>query len=104
MQLVKERLSQLLSKGKKVVVLVYPSKEEWLARRVPTDKSSVRYSDFLSVIQGYKLPGLIILNGMETPGWDESLYREGIHPTPAGNAVLAKFLSSALTNGVKSIH
>jgi lysophospholipase L1-like esterase len=90
----KGELSKLLAKGKKVLVLIYPSKEEWLARGKDGDKASVRYVNFLSVIQGYALTGLIILNGMEVPGWNDGLYRDGIHPNPAGNTVLAKFLSS----------
>jgi len=37
----------------------------------------------------------------QDPGWQSGLYKDDAHPTPQGNAVLARFISQALTQQFK---
>lgn len=78
--------------GRKGVVLLYPKLPdlhaarrggEWMPERQRIAELSQRY--------GAKLVDLTTF-----PAWSEDLYKDGVHPTEKGNAVLARILATQL--------
>ena len=84
----------LLAMGSKTHFILYPDKPQ------VTDPSlwktaSKPLRDFLQAAGARHVADL-----MASGNWNPSLYRDGIHPTAAGNAELAAFIHSAImTNG-----
>jgi hypothetical protein len=73
------------------LVFLYPEKKdliasrhgvEWLPERKALEEICAKY-------------GLELIDVAKDPAWTESLYRDGTHPSPQGNVVLARILSAA---------
>ncbi len=73
------------------VVFLYPEKKdlldsrhavEWLPERKILEDICAKYR-------------LKLVDVAKDPAWNESLYRDGTHPTPQGNVVLARILANA---------
>ncbi|HUP07400.1 MAG TPA: hypothetical protein VMU47_09620, partial [Caldimonas sp.] len=73
-------------------VLLYPTSEdlaqarsgrEWLHERAWLEGLAQRQA-------------LIVIDLAREPAWQAGLYRDGVHPTAAGNAILADILSASL--------
>jgi hypothetical protein len=79
------------------VLLLYPSKAEYLKAREGGEWLSERPE--LETI--CKENGLIVVDLTRYPEWNQSLYRDGVHPTAEGNIVLSKILSNAITEGLR---
>jgi lysophospholipase L1-like esterase len=74
-------------------VFLYPSKEEYLAARQGKEWLPER-SEIESIAAS---DGLAVIDVAQQPEWNESLYRpDGVHPTVAGNQVLALVLAAAV--------
>ena len=75
------------------VVFLYPSKQEYLAARQGKEWLPER-SEIESIAAS---DGLAVIDVAQQPEWNESLYRpDGVHPTVAGNQVLALVLAAAV--------
>jgi len=86
------KISQATGRMQPGILFLYPSKaqlqtarqgREWLPERQELQRLSHRY-------------GLKLLDVSTYPEWTEAQYREGTHPTVAGNRVLAEILSAAI--------
>jgi lysophospholipase L1-like esterase len=57
--------------------------EEWLPERSELERIC-------------RANGLKLIDVARNPDWNETLYRDGLHPTATGNAVLARILTRAI--------
>ncbi|WP_342617493.1 hypothetical protein [Rhodoferax sp. GW822-FHT02A01] len=91
-----ERLVAEMSarKGNKVpgVLFMYPGKEEYIAMQKGTDYAPDR-KELERIAATY---GLKMIDVAKRPEWNVGLYREGTHPTVAGNKVLAEILATTI--------
>jgi len=79
--------SFLRSTDKRVTVVLYPDKPESLDR--------ARWRQTISPhVELLRRAGVArIIDVMDDPRWSHGYYRDGIHPTPQGYAVLARIIS-----------
>ncbi len=89
------RASGLRSPG---LIFLYPTRKELIISRQSAEWLPERKA-LLEICQKY---GLRAIDIAQNSDWNESLYRDGVHPTVRGNAVLAKILSSAITEALAS--
>lgn len=82
----KKFLGELGADGKKVLILLYPGRSE-LAQKEGA------FEEFLQTLREIQSPGLEVLDGRSLQSWGEDDYRDGIHPTVAGNQKLAGLLA-----------
>lgn len=55
-------------------------REHWLAERADLERIAARH-------------GVRVIDVSKIPGWGPEMYRDGVHPTPAGNELLARHLA-----------
>ncbi|MGO9993819.1 MAG: hypothetical protein ACLPTF_15080 [Steroidobacteraceae bacterium] len=75
------------------LIFTYPTRqellasahEEWLPERDALKEICRKY-------------GLVMVDVAKSPLWNASLYRDGVHPTVAGNALLAKIISDSIAD------
>lgn len=84
-----QKLAELQSKGKRVLIVLYPTKLEL------TDPDE-RYLDFKSALNRAMNGCCALLELRGATGWDVKSYKDSIHPTPAGNRVLADLIITRL--------
>jgi len=89
-------LSKATGRVQPGILFLYPRREqlqmahdglEWLPERQVLERLSEKY-------------GLKLVDMSTYPAWTAEMYREGTHPTVAGNRVLADILSAAILNSV----
>jgi len=73
------------------VLFLYPEKKDLLMARQATEWLPERRA--LETISSKY--GLTLVDIAQNSAWTESLYRDGVHPSAAGNVVLAKIISDA---------
>ena len=95
-----ERFEQILAALKpgahfrrRGILFLYPARSELLRKRTFGQEWLVNRPLLTELAQRYDL---MIIDIAERPEWNELLYRDGVHPTVAGNAVLARVLSEAV--------
>ena len=74
------------------LIFLYPTKKELRMFR----QTGEWLPDRAAIAKICERNGLAVLDIAGDGGWNESLYRDGVHPTAQGNIVLAKILSSAI--------
>lgn len=79
-------------KGKPVYVVLYPDRSE------ASNVESARAFDQRMTQQLASFPTTHLISVGTDPRWRDALYRDGIHPTEAGNAMLANIVGDALLN------
>jgi hypothetical protein len=91
------QIAQATGRKQPGILFLYPSKvqlqtarqgREWLPERPELERLSRRYALKLVDISTY-------------PEWTEAQYREGTHPTVAGNRMLADILSAAIKDSLQ---
>jgi hypothetical protein len=73
------------------LIFIYPTRKELLASR---RGEWLPERDTLNEI--CRKYGLVMLDVANSPQWNASLYRDGVHPTVEGNVVLAKIIASSI--------
>jgi lysophospholipase L1-like esterase len=91
--LVKQKLAALEAArpAREIFFVIYPSQDE--TRRLPA--ADAFYKRFLEVVRGLA-GGDPVIEVREDSRWSTNLYRDGIHPSAKGDAVLAEILAEAL--------
>lgn len=90
------RLASASSKKIPGILFIYPVEAEFFAA-----KNGVEWLPERKVIEKIAAShGLKIVDIARHPEWNENLYRDGTHPTVKGNAVLARILTSAVTDAL----
>lgn len=82
--------------GKKIpgLLFFYPTKEQFLAT-----KTGVEYLPERQELERISAKyGVVVVDVARRPEWNESLYREGTHPTVEGNVVLTRILTKTVTD------
>jgi hypothetical protein len=75
------------------LIFMYPSKEEYIGLR-----NGVEYVPDLKELERIASTyDLKIVDIAKRPEWSLDIYRDGVHPTLAGNKILAGILSSAVS-------
>jgi len=74
------------------LIFMYPSKDEYVGLKNGVDYVPDR-KELERVASAY---GLKIVDIAKRPEWSVDIYRDGVHPTIAGNKVLAGILSAAI--------
>ena len=94
-----ERLNQTLSQVSRLgssesrgVLFLYPDREQLVAARAGHEWVPER-SRIERLAQAHSMR---LLDVARDPSWTDRLYRDNVHPTPEGNAVLAKMLARVL--------
>lgn len=84
--------------GKNVpgIIFLYPTKAQYLNAQRGIDYVPDRPA-LTRIAAEYHLE---IVDVASSPDWNAGLYREGTHPTVEGNQVLAKILTSKITNAL----
>jgi len=91
-----QKLASASGKKQPGILFLYPGKSEFIAF-----KSGVEYLPERKELERIAtLYGLSVVDIAKRPEWNESLYREGTHPTAEGNAVMARILTSAVTDAI----
>lgn len=90
------KLSSATGRGTPGILFLYPNEaqylaakrgEEWLPDRPELERIAQKY-------------GLKIVDISRMPDWNETFYRDGTHPTVAGNKVLAHILAASITDAL----
>ena len=74
------------------VIFLYPTRAELLS----SQKSAEWLPERAILAEVFKKYRLVVIDVAKQREWNASLYRDGVHPTIAGNEVLAKMLASAI--------
>lgn len=84
-----QKLAELQSTGKRVLIVLYPDKFEL------TDADE-HYQDFKEALKKAMHGCCALLEVRGATGWNVRLYKDSIHPTPEGNRVLADLIITRL--------
>jgi hypothetical protein len=88
------KLSSAAGKKTPGIIFLYPDKAQLLAA-----KNGMEWLPERKIIENVAAThGLRIVDVARSPEWNEGLYRDGTHPTPEGNTVLARILTAAVTD------
>jgi hypothetical protein len=79
---------------RKILFVIYPQQIE-LQPAAPADEAL--YEKFRDRVRANTGPEADIVEVRDDPRWKRELYRDGIHPTAQGNAVLAEIIAGHLT-------
>ena len=86
------RLSRSADRGAPGILLIYPTQRDLLAAR----RGELWLPELGEVQRVAAAYGLRILDLSASPRWRPEYYRDGVHPTVEGNAVLAQLLAEQL--------
>lgn len=87
-----QRLTQASGRHPAGLIFLYPDQQqlavaragdEWLPDRAEVERVAAKH-------------GVVLIDIATSPQWTVGMYKDGIHPTNEGNAVLASILASAL--------
>jgi hypothetical protein len=80
------------------VIFLYPKEFEYLEAKAGKNW----LADRDAVEQIAAAAGVTVVDIAKQSEWNETLYRDGIHPTAEGNAVLAKILAAAIQPSLRN--
>jgi len=91
-------LSRTTGRSISGVLFLYPKEEEYLLA-----KRGLEWLPERPQLQSIcRQNGLILVDVSHSPDWNETLYRDGVHPTIQGNIQLAKILAEAIKEGLEN--
>jgi hypothetical protein len=91
-RLSKATLSNVTKRASPGILFLYPTQEEYGAMKRGEEWLPER-SELERICRAN---GLKLIDVARNPDWNETLYRDGLHPTATGNAVLARILTRAI--------
>ena len=92
------RLSLTTKRTVPGVLFLYPKKEEYLLA-----KRGVEWLPERPQLESIcRQNGVVLIDVSRSPDWNETLYRDGVHPTIQGNHQLAKIITEAIKQDMKT--